>query len=74
AIDKALSESCTDRNNKQLSEINPYLDGRISENLINRLEEIHKHPENLPNHKKPLNLYRKIQIMYHERFRKGYLR
>ena len=74
AIDKALLESCTDRNNKQLKEINPYLDGRISENLINRLEEIYKHPEILPNHKKPLNLYRKIQIMYHEHFRKGYLR
>lgn len=74
AIDQALSESCTERNRKQLLEINPYLDGRISEKLINRLEEIVQHPEFLPKYKKPLNLYRKMQIMYHEHFRKGYLR
>ena len=74
AIERALSESCIERNQKQLFEINPYLDGKISEILINRLEEIYQHPDVLPKHKKPLNLYRKIQILYHEHFRKGYLR
>jgi len=74
AIDRAFSESCTKRNQKQLSEINPYLDGKISESLINRLNEIYDNPDILPKHKKPMNLYRKMQIVYHEHFRKGYMR
>ena len=74
AIDRTFSESCTERNQKQLSEINPYLDGKISENLINRLKEINNNPDIFTKHKKPLNLYRKMQIVYHEHFRKGYMR
>ena len=74
AIDKALSEPCEERNRQQLDEINPYLDGNISEGLIRRLNEIHQNPNLLPKKKKPMNLYRKLQIIYHEHFRKGYLR
>lgn len=74
AIDRALTESCSERNRRQLAEINPYLDGNISKRLIERLLEIHHHPEMMPKQKKPLNLYRKLQVIYHEMFRKGYLR
>jgi len=73
-LDRALAESCSARNQKQLSEINPYLDGKISENLINQLIDIHENPDVLPKKKKPLNLFRKMQVVYHEYFRKGYMR
>lgn len=39
------------------------------ENLIKILEMIE-----LPKKKKPLNLFRKMQILYHDKFKKGYLR
>ncbi len=55
----------------QLKEINPYLDGRISENLIRKLIE---RKQELATVKKPLNIFRKLQILHHERFKKGYLR
>ncbi|HDP68738.1 MAG TPA: hypothetical protein ENN20_09600 [Candidatus Marinimicrobia bacterium] len=74
AIDRALSEPWNERNRRQLAEINPYLDGNISKRLIDRLIEIHHNPDCLPKSKKPLNLYRKLQVIYHEIFRKGYLR
>lgn len=56
---------------KHLQEINPYLNGSISEHLITKLIE---NCEELSKIKKPLNLFRKIQIIYHEKFRKGYLK
>ncbi len=56
---------------KHLLEINPYLDGNISERLINKLIA---NKSELDKVKKPLNLYRKMQILYHQKFRKGYLR
>lgn len=54
-----------------LMEINPYLKGNISENLIRKLIE---RKQELAAVKKPLNIFRKLQILYHERFKKGYLR
>ncbi len=75
AIDRSLKNPGEFSNNrkKHLEEINPYLDGKISERLINTLLEI-KEKDLLPKKRKPLNLFRKLQILHHKRFRKGYLR
>jgi len=75
AIDRSLKnpDEFKEKRMKHLEEINPYLDGKISERLINTLLEI-KEKDLLPKKKKPLNLFRKLQILHHKRFRKGYLR
>lgn len=62
-----------ERIKRNMSEVNPYLDGRICYNVIEKLAEL-KEKESFPRKSKPLNLFRKIQIMYHSNFRKGYLR
>jgi hypothetical protein len=54
---------------KHLLQVNPRRDGKISENLIKTLESI-----KFPKKKKPLNLFRKFQIIYHHKFKKGYLK
>ena len=61
------------KRSKHISEINPYTDGKISCRLIQTLKKI-KLQDLLPEKKKPLNLFRKLQILYHEKFKKGYLR
>ncbi len=55
-----------------LQEVNPYLDGKISERVFHSLEKIMT--RGLPQAHKPLNLIRKFQILYHEKFKSGYLR
>jgi len=74
-IDRSLKNpgEFKEKRKKHLQEINPYLDGKISERLINTLLEI-KEKDLLPKKKKPLNLFRKLQILHHKKFRKGYLR
>jgi CDP-glycerol glycerophosphotransferase (TagB/SpsB family) len=57
---------------KHLQEINPYLDGKISQNVFKTLEEIIISKQKIK--RKPLNVFRKIQIVYHSLFREGYLR
>jgi len=56
---------------KHIDKINPYLDGKISERLIKKLI---KNKKDLEQVKKPLNLFRKLQILHHSKFKKGYLR
>jgi len=75
AIDRSLADPQEFHQNtiNHIKEINPYIDGKICENLINNLEDIINNNE-LENKKKPLNLFRKFQILYHEKFKKGYLR
>lgn len=58
---------------RHVQEINPYIDGSISERLIRKLADI-KENKVLNPKKKPLNLFRKSQVIYHSMFRKGYLR
>lgn len=58
---------------EHIEEINPKIDGKISEKLIQTLQNIMENNE-LKNKKKPLNLFRKLQVLYHEKFKKGYLR
>lgn len=73
AIDWSLKNPLahSEQRKAHLKEINPYLDGRISERLIDRLVE---NKDKFAIIKKPWNLFRKLQILYHEKFRKGYLR
>ncbi len=58
---------------KHLQEINPALDGKISDRIIKQLEII-KTQNLLSGKRKPFNVFRKLQIIYHGIFRKGYLR
>ena len=58
---------------KHLQEINPYLDGKISENIIKYLITI-KNNDLLPEKRKPINVIRKMKILYHSKFKKGYVR
>ena len=58
---------------KHLDEINPYLDGKICRNITNSLSDILQN-DLIPKKRKPLNLFRKAQIHFHEKFKKGYLR
>lgn len=75
AIDRAFAnpEEHSANRKKHLSEVNPYLDGDISKSLIQTLEKIKTNNE-LPKKKKPLNIYRKLRILYHEKYKKGYLK
>ena len=71
AIDKLLSNPRLHHQNrmKHLKEINPYLDGKISQRIFDALKNY------VPtNKRKPLNLFRRLQIYYHQKFKKGYLR
>ncbi|RLC50700.1 MAG: hypothetical protein DRI23_06540 [Candidatus Cloacimonadota bacterium] len=73
AIDWSLANPGNhgEQRKKHIQEINPYLDGKISERLIMNLIE---NKDKLSSVKKPLNLFRKMQILYHEKYKKGYLR
>ncbi len=58
---------------RHLDEVNPRLDGNISKNIIDLLSTVDPE-EPVGTRRKPLNLYRKLQIIYHSHFRKGYMR
>ncbi len=75
AIDRSLLDPQEFHQNRinHIAEVNPCIDGKISENLISTLETILSNNE-LKNKTKPLNMFRKLQILYHEKFKKGYLR
>ncbi len=75
ALDKCLQnpEEFKENRHKHLAEINPALDGKISENIINYLATV-KQAHQFPIKGKPVNLFRKAQIIYHSWFKKGYLR
>ncbi|NQT64807.1 MAG: CDP-glycerol glycerophosphotransferase family protein [FCB group bacterium] len=75
AIDISLSDPQEFHQNRinHIKEINPRIDGKICENLISTLEKILNNNE-LQGKIKPLNLFRKFQVLYHEKHKKGYLR
>jgi len=75
ALDRCLTNPTEFQANrkKQLLEVNPYLDGKICERVFETLSDIQKHNK-FPKKRKPLNLFRKAQLLYHEKFKKGYLR
>ena len=74
AIDKCISypEFLKKRRNIAIKEVNPYLDGNIAKRVVKELEKLKT--SDFPKKSKPLNLFRKCQMIYHSRFRKGYLR
>jgi CDP-glycerol glycerophosphotransferase (TagB/SpsB family) len=74
-IDRSLEDPGEFHKNRirHLKEINPKMDGKISEDLVKTLINISENEE-LTDKKKPLNLFRKLQILHHEKFKKGYLR
>jgi len=50
------------RRNQVLLSVNPYLDGKVSERIIDSLQKLHQ--DNFQARRKPLNLYRKWQVLY----------
>ena len=58
---------------KNIKEVNPYLDGKISHRVLSELLKEYRE-KNVPRKGKPLNLFRKFQIVYHGIFKKGYMR
>jgi CDP-ribitol ribitolphosphotransferase len=75
ALDRCFSDRNEFKENRKrnLEEINPYLDGKISERVFKNLGKIYRDNEKAQK-KKPLNLFRKMQVIYHGVFKKGYLR
>jgi len=75
ALDRSLDkpQELHENRKRHLKEINPAIDGKISENIIKKLEAI-KVEEEFPKKGKPLNLFRKTQMVYHSVLKKGYLR
>jgi len=78
-LEPALKRAFADQNEhhsnrvRHLEDVNPRLDGKISEFLFKLLAEIDE--KNLWAKKRnPLNLFRRMQVLYHEKFKKGYLR
>lgn len=75
ALDRSLSrpDEFSPQRHRHLTEVNPRLDGSISKGIIDLLLSIDSN-QPMGKSRKPLNLFRKIQILYHSYFRKGYLR
>ncbi|MBN2788882.1 MAG: CDP-glycerol glycerophosphotransferase family protein [Candidatus Delongbacteria bacterium] len=75
ALDRTLSDPAEHSaiRMKHLNEVNPYLNSNIATNIFKVLEDIIKNNE-LPKKKKPLNIFRKLRILYHEKFRNGHLK
>lgn len=60
------------RRDKAMAEVNPYLDGSIAQRTLAALDNLD--PGSFPRRGKPLNLFRKAQVLYHSIGKKGYLR
>ena len=75
ALDRSLESPTefSDMRKRHLQDVNPLLNGSISSGIIELLMSIDPHRP-AGTRKKPLNLFRKLQILYHSRFRSGYLR
>jgi len=64
------SENVVKKQKEFLKEVNPTLNGKISETVFKMLDKFDLNRSL----KKPINLVRKLQVIYHGWFRKGYLR
>ncbi len=75
ALDRCLKnpKEFSNLRKQHLNEVNPRLDGSIAKTIFDTLDAVVKNNE-LSKKKKPLNLFRKVKILYHELFRKGYIR
>ncbi|HHS14314.1 MAG TPA: hypothetical protein ENN03_11195 [bacterium] len=74
AVDRCLDHPGEYRESRRrhMMEVNPYLDGDTARRVDEALSEIQR--EGLPLARKPGNWFRKAQVLYHARYRKGYLR
>jgi len=75
AVDRCLAapSEMADQRARHLREVNPRLDGNIAKTVFEALAAIDpKAP--LGPRRKPMNLFRKGQLLYHSRYKKGYLR
>ncbi len=74
AIDDCIlyPEFLKNRRDIAIQEVNPYLDGNIAKRIVTKLEEMGI--DKFPKKSKPLNVFRKCQIIYHSVLKKGYLR
>lgn len=75
AIDRSLSNPDEFSKNRlrHLAEVNPRLDGSVSARILDLI--MTTDPALLVGKgRKPMNLFRKIQLLYHSRFKTGYLR
>lgn len=75
ALDRSLRfpEEFAEQRAKHLAEVNPILNGTISGGIVDLLLSLDPDAP-AGTRRKPLNLFRKMQIIYHGMFRKGYLR
>jgi CDP-glycerol glycerophosphotransferase (TagB/SpsB family) len=75
ALDRSFLNPGEFSNNRKrhLEQVNPKLDGTVSQGIIDFLSTIDPE-EPMGASRKPLNVFRKLQILYHSRFRKGYMR
>lgn len=75
ALDRCLKhpKEFQEIRSRHLDEVNPRRDGSIATTLFHALADIDPAQPVGPR-KKPMNLFRKAQILYHSRYRKGYLR
>ncbi|MCU0639587.1 MAG: CDP-glycerol glycerophosphotransferase family protein [Candidatus Krumholzibacteria bacterium] len=75
ALDRVLADPAEHRARRarHMSEVNPRMDGSVSENVFRALEEI-KAGGALPAVRKPLNLLRKINLLRSELFKEGYMK
>lgn len=74
AIDRSLQapdEFATQRH-QAMQAVNPYLDGDIARRTLAALDSLD--PKSFPRKGKPLNLFRKAQVLWHSITKKGYLR
>ena len=74
ALDRCLTRpgEFSESRKKNLLEINPRIDGKISQSVFKTLEDIISTGQKFK--RKPLNVFRKMQVVYHSIFKKGYLR
>ena len=75
ALDRSLSdpEEFSSQRKRHLEQVNPRQDGNISKGIIDLLSTVDP-KEPVGTRKKPLNLFRKMQVLYHSHFRRGYMR
>ena len=74
AIDRSLQnpDEFAEQRNAALRDINPYLDGSVAMRTLKALDSLD--PQSFPKKGKPLNLFRKAQLQWHTKYKKGYLR
>jgi hypothetical protein len=67
------SESWIRRGQQALMQVNPYLDGRCSERIIQILDELSTESSKQATCSKPINLFRKAKMLYWYYFRNKYI-